>query len=101
VASTASGALAERSLLDMARHQREKGSLDVAMATLNRLGTSSNRYAPHGLELRADLLSDQGKVEEARKLYERILVEFESYVMMDGVRDKLRSLPATKPGDLP
>ena len=101
VASTASGALAERSLLDMARHHREQGQVDAALTALGRLDAGSDRYAAPGLELRADLLNDTGKSDEARALYERILVEFDGYVMMDAIRDKIRALPATPAGDLP
>jgi tetratricopeptide (TPR) repeat protein len=101
VAANASGALAERSLLDLARHHRERGQIDMALASLGRLSSTAARYAAPGLELRADLLNDMGKPDEARALYERILVEYEGYVMMDAVREKIRALPAARPGDLP
>lgn len=86
------GALGERSLLDLARHHQQYGRHSAALATLARMDGRSNRYAAPALELRGDLLRAAGQPAQARALYERILVEYEDYVMMDAVRDKIRAL---------
>lgn len=102
-AGSSSLSLQQRSRLDLARHYQLRGQTPLAVAELETLEkTGAGRYSTQALELRGDLLVDQGQWDEARRVYESIVLEHESYVLIDGVREKLRALPTEdEMGDLP
>ena len=54
-----------------------------------------SREVPRALDLRAGLLLEVGRDEQARETLERIVLEYEDYVMVDRVRDRLAELRAT------
>jgi tetratricopeptide (TPR) repeat protein len=103
LSQTGPPALQQRSLLDLARHHREEFRPELALGKLesvDRIG--SGRYTAESLELRGDVLTDLGRELEARGVYERILLEHETYVLIDGVREKIRGLKIDgEVGDLP
>jgi tetratricopeptide (TPR) repeat protein len=103
LSQSGNASLAQRSLLDLARHYRGEFRPELALAQLERLDQlGGGRYDGESLELRGDLLTDLGRDVEAQGIYERILLEHESYVMIDGVREKIRALKNKKTaGDLP
>jgi len=103
LSQSGSPSLQHRSLLDLARHHREEFRPELALAQLERLDQlGGGRYAGESLELRGDLLSYLGRGVEAQGIYERILLDHEGYVMIDGVREKIRALKSQADlGDLP
>ncbi len=51
------------------------------------------RYPGPALVLRAQLLQDLGRADEARQDLELLLAQYPDYLFIDDVRDELRDLP--------
>lgn len=93
--------LSQRAHLDLARHYREEGRPDEALQVLDDLIRNSafSRHAASGLELKGDLLEQAGDLAGAREAYTAVVLEHETYVHIDSVRDKLRRLPGDEDGE--
>lgn len=84
----------DRARLNLAEWHRSQGEPEVALYWLDRLVGDSpmSRDVPRALDLRANLLMELGREDQARETLERILLEYEDYVMVDRVRDRLADL---------
>jgi tetratricopeptide (TPR) repeat protein len=84
----------DRSRLNLAEWHQSQGEPEVALYWIDRLVAEAplSRDVPRALDLRAGLLLELGREEQARETLERILLEYEDYVMVDRVRDRLAGL---------
>lgn len=91
----------QRARLELARELRKRGHLEEALLICDRLVGSApdSRYAPSTLDLSAAIALELGRPEEARTRWERLLVDYGEYVMLDKVRDRLRALERGDDGD--
>jgi tetratricopeptide (TPR) repeat protein len=88
----------DRARLNLAEWNGERGDVDVALYWLDRLVEDSpmSRDVPRALDLRAGFLLEVGRDDQARETLERIVLEYEDYVMVDRVRDRLAELRAPR-----
>jgi tetratricopeptide (TPR) repeat protein len=96
----------ERSRLELARLARERGNAERAMQWARRVSAEApeSRYAANALDLEGELLEQLGRTDQATKVYERLLLDHDDYVMIDRVRDRLRELRITvgaEEGEIP
>jgi tetratricopeptide (TPR) repeat protein len=84
----------DRARLNLAEWHEARGETDVALYWIDRLVDDApmSRDVPRALDLRADLLIELGREGQARETLERILLDYEDYVMVDRVRDRLAEL---------
>ena len=84
----------DRARLNLAEWHRAQGEPEVALYWVDRLVGDSpvSRDVPRALDLRAGVLMELGREDQARETLERILLEHEDYVMVDRVRDRLSDL---------
>ncbi len=87
--------LLERGLLDLARAEAQAGRAEAAVNWLSRIITEhpDGRYPGLALVMRAELLENLGRHEEARNDLEQLLAQYPDYLFIDDVRDQLRNLP--------
>ena len=83
-----------RSRLDLVELYQASGEFDSALIWADRIVEESpaSRAVAEALDLRAALLLELDRPEQARESWQRILLEHEDYVMVDRVRDNLGSL---------
>jgi len=88
------GAVRERARLDLARLAVGAREPDDALIWTDRIASEApaSRYAAQALDLRGELLESLGRDDEALAVYERLVLDYEDYVLMDKVRDRVRSL---------
>jgi tetratricopeptide (TPR) repeat protein len=89
----------DRARLNLAEWHEAQGEEETALYWVDRLVDDSpmSRDVPRALDLRAGVLLGLGREEQARETLERILLEYEDYVMVDRVRDRLAAL--RQPGE--
>jgi tetratricopeptide (TPR) repeat protein len=89
-------ALAARARLDLAQLERGAGRPEAALVQLRALehDMPGSRYLPHAMEEEADLLEEEGDPVAALRIYEKLLLEHESYIHLDRVRDRVRKMEA-------
>ncbi len=98
--------LRARAQLDLAQYWSDAGKTARALAQVDSLLSQApdSRLAPRALELQGDLLLRQGKSSQARAAYARLLENYEDYIFIETVRDKIRGIDAAKTkekGNLP
>lgn len=94
VAGEAVGPLRARSHLDLARFLRRHDGDEAALLRIEELlaADPTSRYVPVAVELKGQVLESLGRDDEAMAAYETLLLEHESYVHLDRVRDRIRAL---------
>jgi tetratricopeptide (TPR) repeat protein len=87
--------LLERGRFELAVMYRDAGRTAEALAMLDRvvLDHPDGRYPARALEMRGMILQGEGRHEEARLAWERLLAQYPEYLFIDDVRDELRALP--------
>lgn len=98
--------LRARARLDLAQYWSDAKENARALAQVDSLLSEEpeSRLAPRALELQGDLLERQGKSTQARAAYARLLQDFDDYIFIETVRDKIRAIDAAKTkekGNLP
>lgn len=92
----------DRSILNLAELYESQGDHRTALQWADRMIEASpdSRSVATALDLRATLLLELGRTDQARESWERILIEYEDYVMADRVRDRLAELRGKSPEPL-
>jgi tetratricopeptide (TPR) repeat protein len=87
--------LLERGRFELAVLCQETGRTEQALKWLNVVVAEhpNGRYPAQALALQGRILQDNGREEEARDAWERLLAQYPEYLFIDDVRDELRTLP--------
>ena len=93
--------LLERGMYELAGALSEADSSAAARRVLRTLYTEhpDSRYAAGAMDLEGKLLLREGRAEEARDVWTRVLVQYPDYLFLADVRDELKTLD--EPKELP
>ena len=101
IAEGPAGGVRERARMDLARLARDSRRIDEAIVWTTRVAADApaSRYAAPALDLQGELLEKTGRTDEALAVYERLVLEYEDYVLLDKIRDRVRVLRGTAPDE--
>jgi tetratricopeptide (TPR) repeat protein len=87
--------LLERGLMELAEEYAQAGDNESALERLTQIINNhpDGRYPGAALVLRAGLLEEMGREQDARNDLERLLAQYPDYLFIDDIRDRLRNLP--------
>jgi len=87
--------LLERALYALALARRDSGEIDAALALCDRivLDHPDGRYPDRALALKGEMLEADGRGDEARLAWERLLLQYPDAMIAEDVRESLRRLP--------